>query len=336
MSRPEQILAYLEAHSPAGSRELCKHLTISRQALNVHLKPLIAAGLVVKSGSTRDARYYSPAHAPLPSIFSRRLPLARLDESHVYEQVAATLNLRTALHRNVESIVHYAFTEMLNNAIDHSESERGSVEIRLEAGTVSFEVRDFGIGVFHSIASKSGLDDEYAAMIDLIKGKTTTMPEAHTGEGIFFTSRIADRFVLRSHRIRLEWDQLRDDVFVSEQRFVTGTTILFQVRRDARQRLEDLFATFAPEDYDYQFQKTKVNIKLLQSDYVSRSEARRLITNLEKFREVVLDFKGVQSVGQGFADEVFRVFAMQYPDIQIKVLNASPGIMAMLRHAGRH
>jgi hypothetical protein len=28
---------------------------------------------------------------------------------------------------------------------------------------------------------------------------------------------------------------------------------------------------------------------------------------LERFRDVIVDFRGVQEVGQGFVDEVFRV-----------------------------
>jgi hypothetical protein len=106
------------------------------------------------------------------------------------------------------------------------------------------------------------------------------------------------------------------------------------LRRDTRRRLPDVFSDFAPEEYDFRFEKTKVLVRLLQQDYVSRSEARRLTANLEKFREVVLDFSGVESVGQGFADEVLRVFAARYPHTAIKVENASPAVAAMLRHAG--
>ena len=171
-------------------------------------------------------------------------------------------------------------------------------------------------------------------MVELIKGKTTTMPEAHSGEGVFFTSRIADRFSVRSHRIELEWDRARDDAFVSDVRQTRGTRVHFQLRRDARQTLEKLFETYAPAHYDFQFQKTKVNVKLLRSDYVSRSEARRLLISLDKFREVILDFKAVKSVGQGFADEVFRVFASRHPEVSVDFVNAGRGVAAMLKHAG--
>ena len=335
MSKQQKILGYLESRPSATGKELCLYLDISRQALNIHLKSLIASGQVIKSGSTRNARYYSPAQAPAPRVFSRRLALTGLDESHVYEQAAMVLNLHSALRSNVGSIVHYAFTEMLNNAIDHSGSDRGEVQVRLEAGSVYFKLRDYGIGVFQSIASKFELEDEYTAMVELLKGKTTTMPEAHSGEGIFFTSKATDRFLLRSHHIKLEWDHRQDDVFVSHTSFISGTTVEFTIQRSAGQVLEQIFSSYAPAHYDYQFQKTKVHVKLLKTEYVSRSEARRLVTNLEKFREIILDFKGVNSVGQGFADELLRVFANRYPDIRIECKNVTAGITAMFRHVDR-
>ncbi|MCZ6781406.1 MAG: STAS-like domain-containing protein, partial [Nitrospirae bacterium] len=61
-------------------------------------------------------------------------------------------------------------------------------------------------------------------------------------------------------------------------------------------------------------------------------EARRLLANLETFSEIVLDFRDVKSLGQGFADEVFRVFAGRYPAIAISTENTNPVIDAMIRH----
>jgi hypothetical protein len=104
------------------------------------------------------------------------------------------------------------------------------------------------------------------------------------------------------------------------------------IQRSTRRRLADVFNEFAPKEYDFQFQKTKVLVKLLRRDYVSRSEARRLLANLEKFREIVLDFREVTSVGQGFADEIFRVFAGRYPAIRVTRENTNPVIEAIIRH----
>jgi len=200
---------------------------------------------------------------------------------------------------------------------------------------IRFSIKDPGIGVFHSIAEKFNLEDEQAAMIELIKGKTTMQPHAHSGEGIFFVSRSADRFVLRSHRLQIEWDRDRDDVFVSDPRYMKGTLAQFEIRKDSRTRLEDVFAEFAPEQYDFKFEKTRVLVKLLQREYVSRSEAKRLLHNLDKFSEIELDMREVTSVGQGFTDEIFRVFASAHPGIDIRTINAGKAVEAMIRHVDR-
>jgi len=332
MDPKSRILKFLSTRDSATGKALCEHLGISRQALSVHLRTLIETGDVIKSGSTRAARYMAATRGDIPRGLERNLALSNLDESEVYEDLALTLGLRRQLKPHVESIVRYAFTEMLNNAIDHSEAERCTVAFQLGPGAASFEVRDPGIGLFSSIASKLRLADEQAAMLELVKGKTTTMKERHSGEGLFFTSKAADRFVLRSHKIQLEWNKAKDDVFVSVERFVRGTRVHFLVQRGTRRRLEDLFGEFAPEEYDFRFQKTRIHVKLLQANYISRSEAKRLVANLEKFSEIVLDFKDVRSIGQGFADEIFRVFSRKHPRIKISIENANSIVAAMLHH----
>lgn len=332
-STRDRLLAYLARRSPATGPELGRHLGITRQALSQQLRPLIASGDVVKSGSTRGARYYAADQAPRARSASSTLDLRRADEGRVYDDLAVRLGLENTLRGNVAEIVHYAFTEMLNNAIEHSGADTARLALTLGAGVVSFEIRDRGIGVFKSIVEKHALDDEHAAMVELIKGRTTTMPEAHSGEGIFFTSRAADRFTLRSHRIRLQWDSATGDVYASDERFLEGTLVEFAVRRDARRELTGIFSKFAPEEYDYRFDKTEILVRLLRDRYVSRSEARRLTANLERFRNVTLDFDGVRSVGQGFADEVFRVFPSRHPNTEIRAVNAPPAVDAMLKHA---
>ncbi|MGB7452071.1 MAG: DUF4325 domain-containing protein [Lysobacterales bacterium] len=240
------------------------------------------------------------------------------------------------IHRftnHAEAVFQYVFTEILNNAIDHSESRNVRVSAVLEARSVKAEISDNGIGIFSSIAHKLGFPDEHDALLQLVKGKTTTMPEAHSGEGIFFSSKAASTLVIRSHRIQVEWNKKLKDIFVSNRRHVKGTHVQIEVRRDSRTKLEDIFSEFAPQEFDYQFSKSRVQVKLLGNKYISRSEARRLVLNLEKFMLIELDFSNVNNIGQGFADEVFRVFTTNHPDIVVHAMNASPAVGAMIQHA---
>lgn len=331
-SVPEAIIKYIEQRGSTGSRDLSMHFGISRQALNVHLRALIDAGKLVKTGSTKNARYHISAKAEVKERFAADFQVAGLDESRIYQRLSLSLNLSRWLKTDVESIANYAFTEMLNNVIDHSDSRRTRVRASLGAGKFSFEIKDWGKGVFASIAETYLLDSEQDAMVELVKGKTTTMPEAHSGEGIFFTSKAVDRFVLRSHRIQMEWDRAQGDVFVSTPRYTKGTSVKVEIRRNSRLKLEDVFARYAPKEFDYQFQKTRVHVKLLNREYISRSEAKRLLQNLEKFRLLELDFRDVQAMGQGFADEIFRVFYNNYPDVEVHAIHASPVIQAMIQH----
>lgn len=328
----EAIIEFIEKHGSTGSRELSMHFGISRQALNMHLRILIDEGKLIKTGSTRNARYHIFAEPEIKEDFAADFQVQGLDESHIYQRLSLSLNLSRWLNTEVESIAHYAFTEMLNNVIDHSDSSRTRVRASLGAGTFSFTIKDWGKGVFASIAERFFLENEQDAMVELVKGKTTAMPEAHSGEGIFFTSKAVDRFVLRSHRIQLEWDRARGDVFTSTPRYTKGTTVRVEIKRNSRLKLKDVFSRYAPEEFDYQFQKTLVYVKLLNQEYVSRSEAKRLMQNLDKFRVVELDFRDVLAVGQGFADEVFRVFHRRHPEVEVHAINSSQVIQAMIRH----
>ena len=213
-----------------------------------------------------------------------------------------------------------------------SESEQATVEIEVGSHDLQFRVRDSGIGLFHSIQRKFGLTDESAAIGELLKGKTTTQPQRHSGEGIYFTSKVADFMALRSHRARLVFYNQKTNVHVEQVRFAPGTDVLFCIRRRSRRRLGPVFAAYAPEEFDYQFQRTRAQVKLLVDACVSRSQARRLLHSLDRFTEVVLDFGGVKVLGQAFADEVFRVFPAAHPGLVLKTEDLAPVLEPMRRH----
>lgn len=336
MNTEQNILRYLDKHTAAKGTELADYLGISRQAIHKHLKALIQAGMITKEGVTRGSLYsikLSDEGIQPPRSWKRSYKLGDLEEDKVFSDAVLFLNLKKILGIRAFEITNYAFTEMLNNAIDHSHSTRCSVEISIDEYNLSFKVRDFGIGIFYSIFKKYALADEYAAIGELIKGKTTTMKERHSGEGIFFTSKIADNVSYRSHRTELIFDNSIKDVFVREGKYIKGSEVNFSISRKTRRNISDVFSCYAPEEYDYEFNKTRVVIKLFKRDYISRSEAKRMVSRLDKFKEIILDFKGVHTIGQGFADEVFRVFQKKHPEIIIKTENLLPALEPMIKHS---
>ena len=86
-----------------------------------------------------------------------------------------------------------------------------------------------------------------------------------------------------------------------------------------------------------EFNKTRAVIRLfaIGTDFVSRSQAKRLVHGLEAFREVVFDFNGVNLVGQGFADEVFRVWAKEHPEVQLIPTDMNDAVAFMVERAIR-
>jgi biotin operon repressor/anti-sigma regulatory factor (Ser/Thr protein kinase) len=333
MDKKEKILGLIKQEKTLSGPELAEILGVSRQAVNRHLQKLMQEGLVTKEGVTRGTVYsVSSARKKSPSLFRKNFILSSLEEDVVFQDIALALNLKKELSLSAYEIVQYAFTEILNNAIDHSMSENCRVELMADDYNCQFTIRDFGIGLFYSIFNKFNLSDENDAVGDLIKGKTTTMPKRHTGEGIFFTSKAADVIFFRSHKIELVFDNQRSDIFVAEKRKIQGTEVVFKIKKRSRKNLDKIFTTYAPEEFDYKFQKTKAYVKLYHQEYVSRSEAKRLLYGLDKFKEVVLDFKGVKSIGQGFADEIFRIFMQNHTAISISVENLSPALKQIIKH----
>jgi biotin operon repressor/anti-sigma regulatory factor (Ser/Thr protein kinase) len=334
MDTEAEILKTLRRRAASGA-DLAKQLKISRQAVHIHLKGLVLKGQVVKTGTTRGAMYVLSSDRRRGAAtlrFSKTFTLAGLAEDEVFLEAARRMQLARALPANVRDIIRFGFTEMLNNAIEHSCAAKCKVEVCLDPYVCLFIVRDFGIGLFQNIATQFGLPNENAAVGELLKGKATTMAERHSGEGIFFTSRAGDTVCFRSHKFEVLFDGRSRDVVVKERRFLRGTEVRFEIGRRSRRRLEAVFEEFAPAGLDYRFEKTSVLVKLFQQEYVSRSEARRMLARLDKFRNVELDFRDVRSLGQGFADEVFRVFPRAHPGVTVKAVNVRTAVEPMIRH----
>jgi DNA-binding MarR family transcriptional regulator len=330
-----KVLKYLKDNKSASGAEIANHLNISRQAVNKHLKILIQSGKAQKVGNTKAALYFlstTKLKKARIKTFNKVYEIINLKEDIVFLEIDTFLRLKKNLRQNVFEIIQYAFTEMLNNAIDHSESEKCLVEVKIGPYDIEIMIRDYGIGIFYSIHTKLKLDDETEAVGALLKGKTTTMKERHSGEGIFFTSKALGISAFRSHNTNLIFDNTHNDIYVRQEKFIRGTEVRLQIGINSQKNLSTIFNQFAPAEYGYAFQKTKVHIKLYLQSFISRSEARRLLTGLNKFSEIILDFKDVKKIGQGFADEIFRVFHNKYPDIVIKADNVSPVLRQMIKH----
>ena len=101
--------------------------------------------------------------------------------------------------------------------------------------------------------------------------------------------------------------------------------------------MADLFQHYTDAPENYGFSKTVIPIRLLEYGdktpiFVSRSQARRLLVRAGCFEAVALDFSGVNEIGQGFADEIFRVFPARHPGLKLTPVNPTEAVTAMIKH----
>ncbi len=309
-----------------GTR-LAQAAGVSRQVASGYLLALTRDGLIEAEGTTRARVYRLETLAEA----ERAYPRAGLDEDAVWRELVAPAVAQ--IPQNVRDIWHYATTEIINNAIDHSGASRVEVVVRRNALFTDVQVADGGEGIFLKIQRALGLHDPHEALLELAKGKLTTAPKDHSGEGIFFTSRVVDEFDIVSGRLHFTHGERRPDRIVERPADAPGTEVFMRLANDSPRTIKSVFDRYSdPEDYT--FDRTVVPIRMAQHEgekLVSRSQAKRVAHRFERFRHVVLDFAGVEEIGQAFADELFRVFVAAHPQIQVIPVNTAPAVDQMIR-----
>ncbi len=317
---------------PSGiSRVTAEAFGITRQAVHAHLRKLVEQGALSEAGNTRGRSYQL---APILE-WSRTYPINDvLAEDVVWRQdVHAVLG---NLPNNVDHIWAYGFSEMFNNARDHSGGTSIRVHVTKTAVTTEMMIADDGVGIFRKIQAAMGLLDERHAIFELSKGKLTTDPRRHTGEGIFFTSRMFDGFDILSGGVFFTHEHGSEEYWLLERTNPNdGTTVFLKLDNHTSRTDSQVFQQYSSED-DFSFSKTVVPVTLARygnDKLISRSQAKRVLARVELFKTVVLDFKEVDAVGPAFADEVFRVFPLAHPNTKLVAINANEEVGRMVSRA---
>jgi anti-sigma regulatory factor (Ser/Thr protein kinase) len=326
----KSVSADVLAHPTDLTKFYADMLGISRVAANAYIQRLEREGWIARSG---------PKTRPTFSLGYKKMivkeyALKGLEEHIVWEQnFMPFLNLS----KNVGNIANHGFTEMLNNAIDHSSGTKVRIVVQQTKEDLILGIFDDGIGIFEKISRALNLPDMRQALFELSKGKLTTDPTRHSGEGIFFTSRMFDGFFIRSnglefaHSNSTPLDELNEDGFL-----LLGTQVLMIINLNSVRTASEIFLQYMQVPDDYDFSKTVVPMKLAAygSDLlVSRSQAKRLITRFDRFKIVELDFADVEEVGQAFADELFRVYANEHPATELVPKNMTREVERMYLRA---
>lgn len=325
------VLNHVDQHPGDIARITAEHFHISRQAVNKHLQRLVEEKLLTVAGKTQNQTYQLAPISEQTFIYEMTSELA--------EDLVWRNDIRAILEPmpdNVMQLWHYGFTEMFNNVIDHSEGSTITVQIRKTAMNTQMLIRDDGVGIFKKIQTSLNLLDERHAILELSKGKLTTDPTRHSGEGIFFTSRMFDSYDIFSGEVHFSHQLEHEEDWIAEiNRFSSGTIIWMKLDNHTTRTSKSVFDQFTSGD-DYGFNKTVVPVKLAQYGHdllVSRSQARRLLARVELFKIIIFDFSEVEAIGQAFADEIFRVFANQNPMIKLLVVHANVAVTQMITRA---
>lgn len=333
MSRPSQLQSLVEtvtvdvmAHPQDLTTFYAKRLNISRVAANRYVRQLEQGGWIARSGPTTRP-VFSPGY--------RRRVHKQYALKGLEEDVAWSKDFRPylSLVPNVLSIAHHGFTEMLNNAVDHSDGHRVAVHIEQDQTRLRIIIGDDGVGIFQKITQALDLPDPRLALLELSKGKFTTDPAHHSGEGVFFTSRMFDDYHIDANGLRFTHhashhrDRL-DPTGVSKD----GTWVVMSIELDSQRTTTEVFQMFMNVPDDFDFSKTIVPMRLAQigdEQLISRSQAKRLIARFDRFKTVVLDFTDVESIGQAFADELFRVYALAHPQVELLPMHMTEQVERM-------
>lgn len=265
-----------------------------------------------------------------------------LDESEIYfRDIAPALD--PSLTPEARKIWAYVFTEICNNAIEHSQCNELLIEILKNHLHTDIVIQDNGIGIFDHISNTMSKQqgrkiDIHSAIMELHKGKFTSDSSHHSGEGIFFSSKMVDCFIIQSGGYAFK-ESLGSNELI-ESRLLSyyhkfnhiGTRAIIRVSNQTKRETKEVFDMFCDEDFN--FCKTKIPVREINpmAYPVSRSEARRMLLRMEQFSDITLDFNGVDEMGQGFAHEVFVVFQNEHPDIHIHADHANRMVQKMISH----
>jgi len=325
------IIRHLQHHPQDIVAFTVQSMNITRTTVRRHLNHLIREGKVFKTGTTRNT-YYTLTGSLEKKVIIKLPP--KMGEFEIFKENFEPIC--SLLPKNIHNICAYGVTEMINNVFDHSNAKKVTVEVSHKKSNIIFSITDDGIGIFAKIAEFLHFQDLRESILQLNKGKFTTDRRNHTGEGIFFSSRAFDVFSVSANGIVYERDNILDDWFVKKTSNKSpGTSITLTLNQNSSKTLTEIFQKFQDPD-SLAFDRTEIVVELSKfgdDTYISRSQAKRILRNLEAFNVVTLDFKGVDIVGQGFSDEIFRVYQNEHPDKKLQYINANDDIVFMIKRA---
>ena len=348
LDRNDAIILACAAQGGAVASAATEQTGLTRVAVSRRIKKLADSGYLQRHGTGTRQTYSLGSKRFWLDVHQRESLVQRGGEMAIWEQhLAALLH---DLRPSVKNLAFTAFTEMLNNALDHSSGQQVAMGMHLDEGQLQMVVADDGVGIFRKIAKSAHLFDQRLAILELAKGKFTTAPECHSGMGIFVSSRMMDGFAIESFGLRFDPNDASAplsrfdwiDVNTCLKPAQTHTLVRMALALDSPRTANDVYFKYfessqvGDAEPGAAFHTTEIPVRLAQlsSELVSRSQAKWVLNRATQFKTVILDFEGVVQVGQAFVDEVFRVFATANPHVRLKTMGMTEDVAKLVHLFG--
>jgi anti-sigma regulatory factor (Ser/Thr protein kinase)/predicted transcriptional regulator len=319
------LLEKIEQNDDCISKTVAENFNVNQNTVHSYINELVAKDIIrrVKRGK------YELVAKTYP--FELRRSNGDLD-TDTYAYNYCLKNLISSMPSNIQHIWSYVFSEMINNVADHSMAEKVTINIEQDYLNTKVTIHDNGVGIFEKIMEYFRLESVDEAICELFKGKLTTDSANHSGEGIFFSSKMMDEFfIISSGKVFTNNKYDNSEISDIAESNTNGTCVIMSLSNFSNKNPQEIFDIYA--DVDGGFTKTRLPLKnIFDTSPVSRSQAKRVCNRLENFEEVILDFEGISWMGQGFAHQLFSVFSKEHPDIKLIPVNMNEDVTKMYNH----
>ena len=326
--KKQSIVLYLLEKITDDSKSLSKVVSetfgISQNTVHTYLKELLEDNIIKKGKRGKYELVTKQYH------YAFKRSEGDLDtDIHAYDVcLERHINM---LPENVQHIWSYAFSEMVNNVMDHSEAENMQVIVAQNFLRTHVLIIDDGVGIFEKIKNHFALSSLDEAICELFKGKLTTDELNHSGEGIFFTSKMMDTFLITSSEKIFTTSKYNNENIVDMDESLPGTCVFMALSNFTHKTAREVFDLYSNDEGA--FHRTRIPLKnIFDSAPVSRSQAKRICNRLDKFEEAIVDFDDISWMGQGFAHQLFVVYKNSHPNINLIPINMNESVTNMYNH----
>lgn len=319
------ILEKIDQDTPSISKTVADTFSINPSTIHSYINELVKDNVIVKVKRGQ----YELVNKEYSYLLKREN--GDLDDDTYAFDICLKEHIE-GFENNVQDIWSYTFSEMINNVMDHSLADSVKITISQNFLATCVMIEDNGIGIFQKIKDYFKLSSIEDAICELFKGKLTTDTKNHSGEGIFFSSKLMDDFlIISSSKIFTtnKYDEGKILSLVLENQ--KGTCVFMELSNFSHKTAKEIFDAYS--NVDGGFVKTKIPLKnIFDTSPVSRSQANRICNRLDKFKEVIVDFDEIEWLGQGFAHQLFVVFANSHPGIILTPINMNEDVTKMYNH----